>query len=60
MGLDIGKAFTFVTDDPKWVTKVLIGGGLDYRYVGPASSPLLAGSSSRRSLPVIRSSWRAT
>ncbi|MGN6673984.1 MAG: DUF4013 domain-containing protein [Thermomicrobiales bacterium] len=28
MGLDIGKAFTFVTDDPKWVTKVLIGGGL--------------------------------
>jgi hypothetical protein len=28
MGLDIGKAFTFVTDDPKWLTKVLIGGGL--------------------------------
>lgn len=26
--MDIGKAFSFVTDDPKWVTKVLIGGGL--------------------------------
>jgi len=28
MNLDIGKAFTFVTDDSKWVSKVLIGGGL--------------------------------
>lgn len=28
MNLDIGKAFTFVTEDPKWVTKILIGGGL--------------------------------
>jgi hypothetical protein len=28
MNLDIGKAFTFVTEDPNWVTKVLIGGGL--------------------------------
>lgn len=28
MNLDIGKAFTFVTEDPKWITKILIGGGL--------------------------------
>lgn len=28
MNLDIGKAFTYVTEDPKWITKVLIGGGL--------------------------------
>lgn len=28
MNLDIGKAFTFVSDDPKWLTKILIGGGL--------------------------------
>lgn len=28
MNLDIGKAFTFLSDDPKWVTKLLIGGGL--------------------------------
>jgi hypothetical protein len=28
MGLDIGKSFTFVTEDPRWVSKVLIGGGL--------------------------------
>src|SRR5689334_4077382 len=28
MNLDIGKAFTFIGDDPKWVTKLLIGGGL--------------------------------
>ena len=28
MNLDIGKAFTYVTEDPKWVSKVLIGGGL--------------------------------
>lgn len=28
MGLDIGKAFTYVFEDQKWVTKVLIGGGL--------------------------------
>lgn len=28
MNLDIGKAFTFVTEDPKWLTKILIGGGL--------------------------------
>jgi hypothetical protein len=28
MNLDIGKAFTYVSEDPKWVTKVLIGGGL--------------------------------
>lgn len=26
--MDIGKAFTFVADDPRWVNKVLIGGGL--------------------------------
>lgn len=26
--MDVGKAFTFVTEDPKWVTKILIGGGL--------------------------------
>ena len=26
--MDIGKAFTFVGDDPQWVNKVLIGGGL--------------------------------
>jgi hypothetical protein len=28
MNLDIGKAFTYITEDPKWVTKILIGGGL--------------------------------
>ncbi len=28
MQMDIGKAFTFVGEDPKWVTKVLIGGGM--------------------------------
>ena len=28
MGLDIGKAFTYVFEDQKWLTKVLIGGGL--------------------------------
>ena len=28
MQMDIGRAFTFVGEDPKWVTKVLIGGGL--------------------------------
>jgi hypothetical protein len=28
MDWDIGKAFTFVTEDPRWVNKVLIGGGL--------------------------------
>ncbi|HEY8602215.1 MAG TPA: DUF4013 domain-containing protein, partial [Thermomicrobiales bacterium] len=28
MNLDIGKAFTYVTEDPKWITKLLIGGGL--------------------------------
>ncbi len=28
MNLDIGKAFTFVTDDPRWVTKLAIGGGI--------------------------------
>jgi hypothetical protein len=28
MNLDIGKAFTFATEDPKWITKILIGGGL--------------------------------
>jgi hypothetical protein len=28
MNLDIGKAFSYVFEDPKWVTKVLIGGGL--------------------------------
>jgi hypothetical protein len=28
MNLDIGKAFTFVSEDPKWLTKILIGGGL--------------------------------
>lgn len=33
MGLDIGKAFTFLTDDPKWVTKVLIGGGLALAFL---------------------------
>jgi hypothetical protein len=26
--MDIGKAFTYVTEDPKWITKVLIGGVL--------------------------------
>jgi hypothetical protein len=26
--VDIGKAFTFVTDDPRWVAKILIGAGL--------------------------------
>jgi len=26
--MDIGKAFTFVGDDPKWVSKLAIGGGL--------------------------------
>ncbi len=26
--MDIGRAFTFVGDDPKWVQKLLIGGGL--------------------------------
>lgn len=26
--MDIGRAFTFVTEDPKWVVKVLIGGAL--------------------------------
>ncbi len=24
--MDIGKSFTFITEDPKWITKVLIGG----------------------------------
>ncbi len=28
MNLDIGKAFTFVTEDQKWLAKVAIGGGL--------------------------------
>src|SRR5919202_7087672 len=28
MQMDIGKAFTFVSEDPKWVNKVLIGGAL--------------------------------
>lgn len=28
MNLDIGKAFTFVTEDQKWVAKLAIGGGL--------------------------------
>lgn len=28
MQMDIGKAFTFVGEDPKWVNKVLIGGAL--------------------------------
>jgi len=26
--MDIGKAFSYVFEDPKWVTKVLIGGGI--------------------------------
>lgn len=26
--MDIGKAFTFIGDDPKWGMKLLIGGGL--------------------------------
>lgn len=26
--MDIGKAFTFLGEDPKWTTKLLIGGGL--------------------------------
>lgn len=26
--MDIGKAFSFVGDDPRWVNKILIGGGL--------------------------------
>lgn len=33
MNLDIGKAFTFVTEDPNWTTKVLIGGGLTFAMV---------------------------
>lgn len=28
MNLDIGKAFTFVGEDPRWLTKLAIGGGL--------------------------------
>lgn len=28
MNLDIGRAFTFVTEDPKGINKVLIGGGI--------------------------------
>ena len=24
--IDLGRAFTFVTEDPEWVTKVLVGG----------------------------------
>ena len=28
MNLDIGKAFTFVMEDQKWVAKLAIGGGL--------------------------------
>src|SRR5436305_14564171 len=28
MEMDYGRAFTFVADDPKWVGKVLIGGGI--------------------------------
>ena len=28
MNLDIGKAFTFITDDQRWVAKLAIGGGL--------------------------------
>jgi hypothetical protein len=28
MGLDIGKAFTYMFEDKNWTTKVLIGGGL--------------------------------
>lgn len=30
MNIDIGRAFTFVTEDPKGINKVLIGGGLAF------------------------------
>ncbi len=33
MNLDIGKAFTFFTDDPRWVAKLAIGGGLAIAWV---------------------------
>lgn len=33
MNLDIGKAFTFITDDQKWVAKLAIGGGLAIAWV---------------------------
>ena len=33
MNLDIGKAFTFVMEDQKWVAKLAIGGGLALAWV---------------------------
>ncbi len=39
--LDVGEAFTFVTDDPRWVSKLLIGGGL--ALLGALLAPTLVG-----------------
>ena len=32
MNLDIGKAFTYVTEDPKWIAALGLGGGAFLKF----------------------------